>query len=58
MIGVELKERCRPYIEALMAKGVLTLPAGTTVIRLLPPLVITEAQIDEVVDVLAEVLAG
>ena len=57
MIGVELKERCRPYIEALSAKGVLTLPAGTTVIRLLPPLVITEAEIDEVVDVLAEVLA-
>ena len=57
MIGVELKERCRPYIEALAAKGVLTLPAGTTVIRLLPPLVISEAQIDEAVDVLAEVLA-
>ena len=57
MIGVELKERCRPYIEMLAAKGVLTLPAGTTVIRLLPPLVISEAQIDEVVDVLAEVLA-
>ena len=56
MIGVELKERCRPYIEALAAKGILTLPAGTTVIRLLPPLVISEAQIDEVVDVLAEVL--
>ena len=57
MIGVELKERCRPYIEALAAKGVLTLPAGTTVIRLLPPLVISEAQIDEVADVLTEVLA-
>ena len=56
MIGVELKERCRPYIEMLAAKGVLTLPAGTTVIRLLPPLVISEAQIDEVADVLAEVL--
>ena len=57
MIGVELKERCRPYIEALMAKGVLTLPAGTTVIRFLPPLVISEAEVDEVVDVLAEVLS-
>ena len=56
MIGVELKERCRPYIEALAAEGVLTLPAGTTVIRMLPPLVITEGQIDEVVDALARVL--
>ena len=56
MIGVELKERCRPYIEALAAEGVPTLPAGTTVIRMLPPLVITEGQIDEVVDALARVL--
>ena len=28
MIGVELKERCRPYIEALAARGVLTLAGG------------------------------
>lgn len=56
MIGVELRERCRPHIDALAAEGVLTLPAGTTVIRLLPPLVITEEQIDEVVDALVRVL--
>ena len=37
MIGIELKERARPYIEALMERGVLALPAGPTVIRLLPP---------------------
>ncbi|WP_419939015.1 aspartate aminotransferase family protein [Candidatus Palauibacter sp.] len=57
MIGVELRERCRPYLEALADRGVLALPAGATVIRLLPPLVITEAQIDQVADTLAEVLA-
>ena len=56
MIGVELKVRCRPYIDALARAGVLTLPAGTTVIRLLPPLVITEEQIDEVVEALVGVL--
>ncbi|MYG81568.1 MAG: acetylornithine/succinylornithine family transaminase [Gemmatimonadetes bacterium] len=56
MIGVELRERCRPYIDALAEQGVLALPAGTTVIRLLPPLVITEEQIDEVVEVLVRVL--
>ncbi len=57
MIGVELRERCRPYLQALMEQGVLTLPAGTTVIRVLPPLVITEGQLDEVVDVLVRVLS-
>lgn len=57
MIGVELRERCRPYLLALMEQGVLTLPAGATVIRILPPLVITEGQLDEVVDVLVRVLS-
>jgi len=56
MIGVELRERSRPYIDALADAGVLTLPAGTTVIRLLPPLVITEGQVDEVVEALVGVL--
>ena len=56
MIGIDLRERCRPYIDALAGAGVLTLPAGTTVIRLLPPLVITEEQIDEVVEAVAAVL--
>ena len=56
MIGVELKERVRPCIDALGAAGVLTLPAGTTVIRVLPPLVITEEQIDEVVAAMVRVL--
>ena len=56
MIGVELREACGPYIEALAERGVLALAAGTTVIRLLPPLVIAEEQIDEVTEVLAGVL--
>ena len=58
MIGVELRERCRPALERLMEGGVLALPAGSTVIRLLPPLVISEAQVDEVADALAAALAA
>ena len=56
MIGVELRERCRPHIEAMAKQGVLALAAGTTVIRFLPPLVISEGEIDEVVEVLVKVL--
>lgn len=58
MIGVELRERCRPYLEALAERGVLALPAGPMVIRLLPPLVIGEAEIDRVADALLDVLAA
>ena len=56
MIGIELKERARPHIEALMARGVLALPAGPTVIRLLPPLVIEDEALDEVAARLHEVV--
>ena len=58
MIGIELRERCRPYLDGLMARGVLALAAGSTVIRLLPPLVIKEAQVDEVADALLAVLGS
>jgi acetylornithine/LysW-gamma-L-lysine aminotransferase len=58
MIGIELKERVQPYIVALMDKGILALPAGPTVLRLLPPLVISEEQIDRVADTLLEVLSA
>ena len=56
MIGIELKERARPHIEALMERGVLALPAGPTVIRLLPPLVIEDEALEEVAARLHEVL--
>ena len=57
MVGVELKEKVRPHLEALLERGVLALPAGNTVLRLLPPLVIEYTDLDTVADELAEVLA-
>ncbi len=57
MIGVELKEKAGPYVQKLMDKRVIALLAGATVIRLLPPLVISKAQIDTVVEALKDVLA-
>lgn len=57
MIGIELKEKVRPIIEGLMKKGVLALPAGSTVLRLLPPLTIRYEQLDEVVKAVADVLS-
>jgi len=56
MIGVELKEKAGPYVQQLMEKGVIALLAGATVIRLLPPLLITREQIDTVVSALKEIL--
>jgi len=58
MIGIELKERAGQYVQQLMDKGVIALLAGATVIRLLPPLVISRDEIDTVVTILKEVLEG
>ena len=56
MIGIEMKQKVGPYIKALQEKRIIALSAGMTVIRLLPPLVITYDQLDQVLDALEEVL--
>jgi len=56
MVGIELKEKVAPYIKDLQEKRILALNAGMTVIRLLPPLVITYEQIDHLINALTEVL--
>jgi acetylornithine/LysW-gamma-L-lysine aminotransferase len=56
MVGIEMKQKVTAYIKILQEKKIIALNAGMTVIRLLPPLVITYEQIDHLVDVLAEVL--
>jgi len=58
MVGVELKEKVAPVIAALRQAGLLTISGGPNVIRLLPPLVITEADVDEAVAVFAGVLGA
>jgi acetylornithine/LysW-gamma-L-lysine aminotransferase len=56
IVGIEIKEKVAPYLAELAGHGVLALAAGMTVIRLLPPLVITQEQLDKVVVALGEVL--
>ncbi|MBM3127242.1 MAG: acetylornithine/succinylornithine family transaminase [Chloroflexi bacterium] len=56
MIGVELKKKVTPYLAALMERGVLALPAGLNVLRLLPPLVIEKSDLDAVADAIEQVL--
>ncbi|KAF0213593.1 MAG: acetylornithine aminotransferase [Ignavibacteria bacterium] len=56
MIGIELKDKSQPIIVELLEKGILSLPAGTTVLRLLPPLTISYEDLDKAVTILAEVL--
>ncbi len=57
MIGIELKRPAGSTARALMDEGVLALLAGSTVLRLLPPLVIEADELDTVVAALGRVLA-
>jgi len=47
MIAIELREKVGPYLKTLMEEqGVLALPAGTNVLRLLPPLTLTPEELE------------
>jgi predicted acetylornithine/succinylornithine family transaminase len=62
MWGLELNVDSGPVVDEARARGLLVNRTGGTVVRLLPPLVITEAEIDRAVDILdvalGQVLAG
>ncbi len=49
LVGLELKARVQPTLQALLERGVLALPAGPNVLRLLPPLVISYDDLELVV---------
>ena len=57
MVGLEMRQRVMPLIMALMERGIVALNAGPNVLRLLPPFVISEAQIKEVVLAIGQVTA-
>jgi len=57
MIGIELKDKSQPVILELLNHKILSLPAGTTVLRMLPPLVISYEDLDTVIEILVKVLA-
>ena len=56
MIGIELRKKAIPIIKQMQEQGILVLPAGSTVIRLLPPLVIEKKQLDVALEALVSVL--
>jgi acetylornithine aminotransferase/acetylornithine/N-succinyldiaminopimelate aminotransferase len=58
MVGLQLTSEPSPYIAALREAGLLAPSAGGNVIRLLPPLIATEAELAESVDILRRVFAS
>ena len=61
ILGMELSESCGFVASDVVAKllegGMLTVPAGQRVVRFVPPLVVSEAEVDEALDKLADAFA-
>ncbi|MCD7034951.1 acetylornithine transaminase [Metabacillus sp. GX 13764] len=57
MAGIACSEKAMPMIEKLREAGLLVLPAGEKVIRLLPPLTVSKEEIGEAVQMIKNVLA-
>ena len=54
--GLELTKDATPFVTAALDRGLLINRTDTTVIRLLPPYIATEADVDEGMGILSEVL--
>lgn len=56
--GMVMRIPAKDLVAAAMERGVLLVAAGPQVVRFVPPLIATQAEIDEALGVLGEALAG
>ncbi|MFS0691035.1 acetylornithine transaminase [Sporosarcina sp. 179-K 8C2 HS] len=56
LIGIDCKEDVAPFIRQAEEAGLLVVQAGSNVIRMLPPLTVTEEEIDQAVTILTSIL--
>jgi len=56
MIGIDFGSPCREIALKLMEKGLLVSCTAMNVIRLVPPLILTKNEVDEILEILKEVL--
>ena len=56
MIGIQLDRPCKSLFNLALDKGLLINVTADSVIRLLPPLIMSDDQIDLLVDILAPLI--
>lgn len=56
MIGIELNKPCKSLFAAAMAAGLIINVTSDTVVRLLPPLIMSDSEADQVVSILAPLI--
>jgi acetylornithine/succinyldiaminopimelate/putrescine aminotransferase len=55
MIGMELEENATPVLRALQQERIIALPAGSNIVRFLPPLTITKTELDKAISALKRI---
>ncbi len=58
ILGVEVSVPAKSIVSACMERGLLLLTAGDNVVRFVPPLILSEADVDRALDILDAVLGG
>lgn len=58
MQGLEFDRPVAPYINSTLDKGLMLINAGQSIIRLVPPLIITKQNVDDMIAVLDTCLSG
>ena len=56
MQGLEFVHPVKPYIQKVLDKGLVFVSAGNNVIRMLPPFIIDENNVDEMIEILIAVI--
>ena len=56
MIGIELDQLCPELVQEAASKGLLINVTAGNVIRLLPPLIMTKSQSDQVIDTVSSLI--
>ena len=56
MIGIELDKPCGDLVKLALAKGLLINVTADTVVRLLPPLILSQAEAEQMIDILSPLI--
>ncbi|KKS46184.1 hypothetical protein A3J20_01570 [Candidatus Gottesmanbacteria bacterium RIFCSPLOWO2_02_FULL_42_29] len=57
MIGMELKDNATSILKALQQEKIIAIPAGSNIVRFLPPLIITKNELKRAVTTLKKILS-
>ena len=56
LLGIKAKKNNQKICDLLIEKGLLTVPANDNIVRLTPPLIITNDEVDQAIEIINNVI--